>query len=405
VTAIALSAANVRSMWRRFIGLTALIAIAVALCATAFAVSGSAERAAHDRVQEGSANRTITVDRWAERADSKPLGDAALRQLAVLPHVLSLQPRAQVSFGYKDAQVPGVLLYATTVRPALTPPVTRSLRDKLFPLNEREIILPSAAQGSDLTPLLGKTITVQTTRAVANGQGTGADDSVRVVGLFDRSWQLDGPDTAYADDATVIRWAAARAGVTPEQFTNSIGYDRISVVVDAAQNVPDVLSRVQNAGYAGSTLQQELTELPGVLALIRTAGRVLLVVLGVIALVGALVVTGALSRQRIREIGILKAVGFRSRAILTMLVAEMAMVGAAGAVAGGLLGTAAAAAVAAGFRSKRELAPYMASRLPLPAGNVLALLLLITLAVTVLGAWLPARRAARLAPSDAIKEW
>jgi hypothetical protein len=77
----------------------------------------------------------------------------------------------------------------------------------------------------------------------------------------------------------------------------------------------------------------------------------------------------------------------------------------AGAVAGGLLGTAAAAAVAAGFRSKRELAPYMASRLPLPAGNVLALLLLITLAVTVLGAWLPARRAARLAPSDAIKEW
>jgi putative ABC transport system permease protein len=245
VTAIALSAANVRSMWRRFIGLTALIAIAVALCATAFAVSGSAERAAHDRVQEGSANRTITVDRWAERADSKPLGDAALRQLVVLPHVLSLQPRAQVSFGYKDAQVPGVLLYATTVRPALTPPVTRSLRDKLFPLNEREIILPSAAQGSDLTPLLGKTITVQTTRAVANGQGTGADDSVRVVGLFDRSWQLDGPDTAYADDATVIRWAAARAGVTPEQFTNSIGYDRISVVVDAAQNVPDVLSRPQ----------------------------------------------------------------------------------------------------------------------------------------------------------------
>jgi putative ABC transport system permease protein len=216
---------------------------------------------------------------------------------------------------------------------------------------------------------------------------------------------VDGPDAAYADDATVIRWAAARAGVTTEQFTNSIGYDRISVVVDAAQNVPDVLTAVQNAEYAGSTLQQELTELPGVLALIRTTGEVLLVVLGLIALVGALVVTGALSRQRVREIGILKAVGFRSRAILTMLVAEMAMVGVAGAVLGALLGTAAAAALAAAFRSQGELAPYMAARLPLPAGNVMALLMLITLAVTVLGAWLPARRAARLAPSDAIKEW
>lgn len=405
MSAFALSAANVRSMWRRFVGLTALIAVAVALCATAFAVSGSAERAAHDRVQEGSANRTVTVDRLAERANSKPLGDAALHQLAAIPHVIAVQPRAQASFGYKDARIPGVLLYSTTVRPALAPPVTRSLRDQLFPLRKGEVILPSAAQGSDLAPLLGKTITVQTTRAVANSQGTGADDHVRVVGLFDHRWQLDGPDAAYADDATVIRWAAARAGVTTEQFTNSIGYDRISVVVDAAQNVPDVLTAVQNAEYAGSTLQQELTELPGVLALIRTTGEVLLVVLGLIALVGALVVTGALSRQRVREIGILKAVGFRSRAILTMLVAEMAMVGVAGAVLGALLGTAAAAALAAAFRSQGELAPYMAARLPLPAGNVMALLMLITLAVTVLGAWLPARRAARLAPSDAIKEW
>ncbi|MCW2643289.1 MAG: transporter permease [Dactylosporangium sp.] len=405
MSAFALSAANVRSMWRRFVGLTALIAIAVALCTTAFAISGNAERAAHDRVQEGAANRSITVDRLAERPGAKPLRDAALGELAALPHVISVQPRAQVSFGYKDAQVPGVLLYATTVRPAQPPPVTRSARDKLFPLQDGEIIVPATAQDTSLAPLLGRTITVQTTRAVANGQGTGAEARVRVVGLFDPGWQLDGPDAAYADDATVIRWAAAKAGVTPEQFTNSIGYDRISVVVDSAGNVPDVLARIQAAGYAGSTLQQELNELPGVLALIRTTGKVLLVVLGVIALVGALVVTGALARQRVREIGILKAVGFRSRTILTMLITEMAMVGAAGAVAGGILGAVGAAAAAAAFRSRTELAPYLPSRLPLPAADVLGALLLITLAVTVLGAWLPAHRAARLAPSDAIKEW
>jgi putative ABC transport system permease protein len=400
-----LAAANVRAMWRRLAGLTTLIAIAVGLCATSFAISSTAERAARDRVQEGSANRTVTVDRLADRPGSKPLGKPALAELAAIAHVTAVQPRAQVSFGYKDAAIPGVLLYATTVRPALLPPVTQAIRDQVFPLQNGEVLLPSSAQGAVLQPLLGKTITVQTTRAVANGQGSGAEARVRVVGLIDPTWQLDGPDAAYADDATVIQWAAAKAGVTAEEFTNSIGYDHVSVVVDAARNVPGALSHIQAAGYAGSTLQQQFEELPGVLNLIRTTGKVLLVVLGVIALVGALVVTGALARQRVREVGILKAVGFRSRAILTMLVTEMAIVGAAGAVAGVLLGAAGAAVAGAAFRSNAELAPYLATRFPLPAADVLGAVLIITVVVTVLGAWIPARRAARLAPSDAMKEW
>src|SRR4051812_50220123 len=89
-----LAAANVRAMWRRLAGLTTLIAIAVGLCATSFAISSTAERAARDRVQEGSANRTVTVDRLADRPGSKPLGKPALAELAAIAHVTAGQPRA-----------------------------------------------------------------------------------------------------------------------------------------------------------------------------------------------------------------------------------------------------------------------------------------------------------------------
>lgn len=116
-------------------------------------------------------------------------------------------------------------------------------------------------------------------------------------------------------------------------------------------------------------------------------------------------VAGALSRQRVREIGILKAVGFRSRGILTMLVAEMALVGVAGALVGSLLGVGGAAATVAVLHGDPGLAPYLPVALPLPSAPTLGGLLLLTVAVTVIGAWMPARRAAQLAPSTAISEW
>ncbi|KIE22788.1 ABC transporter permease [Streptomyces sp. MUSC 125] len=402
---LALAAANVRSLWRRLVGLTMLLAVTVAVCVTAFAVSHSADRAAHDRVQEGTANRSITVDRLLERTDSKLLGNAALHEIAAIPHVTSVQPRVQASFGFKDKNIPGVLLYATTLRPSLPPPLTKSVRKHLFPLHTGEIVLPARSQGSDLSSLLGRTITVSTTQRTSTNGGSGTSDTVHVVGLFDPSWQIDGPGAAYAADATVIRWAAAMEGVPAKDYTSVIGYSKATVLAASAADVPDVLHAIQQDGYAATTLQQEMTALPGVLDLIRAAGTLLLVVLGLVALLGALVVAGALSRQRVREIGILKAVGFRSRSILTMLVAEMALVGITGALVGALLGMGGAAATVAALHGDPELAPYLPAALPLPSISALGELLLLTVAVTVIGAWMPARRAAQLAPSTAISEW
>lgn len=402
---VLLALVNVRALWRRLTGLSVLVALAVGLCVTALAVSASATQAAHDRVQEGAANRSITVDRLMDRPDSKLLGSAALTELSGLPHVASAEPRAQVAFGYKDATVSGVLLYATIVRPSLLPPVVRSVRPALFPLRAGEVVLPQRSQGNDLGSLLGKRITVSTNSRTGTNSGTGRTAQITVVGLFDPGWQIDGPSAAYADNGTVISWAAALEGVGTDQFTSLIGYDQVTLVADSAAQVPGLLAAVQQRGYAATALQQQLTALPGVLDLINSASRVLIGVLGVIALVGAFVVSGAVTRQRVREIGILKAVGFRNRSVLLMLVAEMAGVALLGAAIGVVLGIAGAAAATAALRGNPDLAPYLPDSLPLPGTGLLGGLLLLTAAVAVIGAWMPSRRAARLAPSEAISEW
>jgi putative ABC transport system permease protein len=139
--------------------------------------------------------------------------------------------------------------------------------------------------------------------------------------------------------------------------------------------------------------------------MIKTVGQVLLGVLGVLAFVGAVTVTGALSRQRAQEIGILKAVGFRTRSVLTMLVTEMTLVGAVAAVIGTVLGALLGGGAAAAMRGSAELARYVKGWVPLPSAGTLLLLLGLTVLVVAMGSLAPARRAARMSPTDAMKDW
>ncbi|MEU7054472.1 ABC transporter permease [Streptomyces sp. NPDC046197] len=400
-----LALANVRALRRRLFGLVALVSVAAAVCLGALGIADRAQGATDTGVKESSANRSITVDKPDGRPDTPQLTDRTAARLARLPHVESVQHRAQVSFGVMTKAGDTVLLYATTYRPALTPPVTKAVRKNLFPLRPGEIVAPAASQGADLSKLVGQEVDIETTRFVRQGEGTGVSGRARLVGVYDPSWQLDNPDAAYADDATVIKWAAQRSGEPEKSYLATIGYDQLTVVAKTAADVPAVTQSVQRLGYPAVTLQQQLSALPAVLEMIKVVGRVLLGVLGVLAFVGAVTVTGALSRQRAQEIGILKAVGFRTRSVLAMLVTEMALVGAVAALIGTVLGAVLGGGVAALLRGSADLAPYVQGWVLLPPAGTLLLLLGLTVLVVATGSLVPARRAARLSPTDAMKDW
>ncbi|MGW0760980.1 ABC transporter permease [Streptomyces sp. NPDC002814] len=400
-----LALANVRALRRRLIGLVALVSVAAAVCLGALGIADSAQGVTDSGVKESSANRSITVDRPDSRPDTPQLTDRTAARLAKLPHVESVQHRAQVSFGVLTKAGDTVLLYATTHRPALSPPVTKSVRKDLFPLKPGEIVAPAASQGVDLSRLVGRQIDIETTRFVRQGEGTGVSGHARLVGVYDPTWQLDNPDAAYAADSTVVKWAAQRSGEPEKTYLSTIGYDQLTVVARTSADVPDVTKSVQRLGYPAVTLQQQLHALPGVLEMIKMVGQVLLGVLGVLAFVGAVTVTGALSRQRAQEIGILKAVGFRTRSVLMMLVTEMALVGAVAALLGAVLGAALGSGAAALLRDSAELAPYVKGWVLLPSASTLLLLLGLTVLVVAIGSLAPARRAARMSPTDAMKDW
>lgn len=267
------------------------------------------------------------------------------------------------------------------------------------------MVLPSRSQGFDLGKYVGKKVTATTTRFVRQGEGTGVDQPVTVAGIYDASWQLDNPDAAYADDATVTKWAAERNGSPVKDFAERVGYDQLTVVAQKESDVPGLMKQIQDRHFTATTLRQVLHSLPSILELIRVAGQALLVILGILAFISTVTATGALARQRAQEIGILKAVGFRTRFVLALLVAEMSLVAAVAALVGVVLGVVLASAGAAGLRTLPDLKPYVEQALPLPSLSVLVPLIAATVLVVAAGSLAPARRAARMSPTQAMKDW
>ncbi|MBK6014933.1 FtsX-like permease family protein [Streptomyces sp. MBT53] len=396
---------NVRTLRRRLLGLVAMVAVAGAVCLSAIGIASNAQGTTTSQVGESTANRSVTVDSPEGRPDTAQLTDATEQRLAKIAHVVSVQHRLQVSMPVRDNPEGADLLYATTYRKALAPPVVKSVRKQLFPLHRGEVVFPAATHGVDLSSMVGRTVTVDAHHYVRPGVGDTVSDRVKVVGLYDPGWQFDGPDTAYVDDATVVKWAAAAAGKTTDDYLRTSGWDQLTVVADSAAHVPGVLKTVQKMNYPAVALQQQLEALPGVLQLVALTGNVLLGVLGVLAFAGAVTVTGALGRQRAQEVGILKAVGFRGRSVTGMLVAEMAIAGAVAAAAGVVLAVGVAGAAAAGLRRIGDIAPYVHDTVPLPSLPTMVSLSVATVVVVAAGAVLPARRAARMSPTEAMKDW
>ncbi len=151
----------------------------------------------------------------------------------------------------------------------------------------------------------------------------------------------------------------------------------------------------------------------------ETMGRLLRFGLGINAIIfgiTALLVftmTASTVNERRREIGVLRAVGFRSRAIMKVILGETLLLGLAGGAIGFLLG-AAVIAVLPTVAGTGWAAELMSSGMEVDTGAAAALslaiepiLLPVALAVAVfisaLAGWLPARRAARLDPVEALK--
>jgi ABC-type lipoprotein release transport system permease subunit len=163
----------------------------------------------------------------------------------------------------------------------------------------------------------------------------------------------------------------------------------------------DAYIRAVHAADPGLTAAAKTTVNTGAVTLIGSAS-LLTVMLAVVAALGVFNTVVLNTRERRRDLGMLKSIGMTPRQVIVMMMASMATLG----VIGGLLG------VPIGVIAHRLIVPRMVG----PAGIVLppammdvwhlptlALLAVAGVAIAVVGAAIPARSAARLAIAEVLR--
>jgi lipoprotein-releasing system permease protein len=257
--------------------------------------------------------------------------------------------------------------------------------------------MPGAVLGSELATRIGVS-TGQVFQIVpATEAGASVTHRLRVAGIFrsglfeyDSTWIYVAFDTA-----------TALAG-------NSHAASVMSVQVNDADNVKHIatnVSKTLGSGYSTIDWQQANQPLFAALALERRMG---VFIIGLIIAIATLNITTMLILvvvERRRDIAILRALGATRTGVMLLFIIEGAVVGAAGAIAGVLLGL---AACFVGNYFKLVSLPadvYSISNVPLITKPLeLFLAAFVAFVLSVLATIYPARSASRMRPVEALRD-
>jgi putative ABC transport system permease protein len=247
-------------------------------------------------------------------------------------------------------------------------PATNVANPMLVHVDEAEAI--GASVGDVLTTEFANGATIETT----------------IVGLFDERAIMS---EDYLYDHSVL--AAAGVPQTAEWVAISVADDASPVAIDA------MVTGLSDAFPAANveTSDEFRERVVGVIDQVLTMVNVMVALAVIIALIGIANTLALSVFERIRELGLVRAVGMSRRQLRRMVRFEAALVATFGAVLGVGLG------LFFGWGVATALPASFASTTAIPVVNIVVLMVIAAVA-GVIAAWLPARRAGKLNVLDAI---
>ncbi|MYT33188.1 MULTISPECIES: FtsX-like permease family protein [unclassified Streptomyces] len=239
-----------------------------------------------------------------------------------------------------------------------------------FALGDR---ITLATDGPVMTKRLVGIVTTEDSRVTAGG----------TLALFDKA-------TAQRLFASPGHYTGIDLSATPGTSQSELA-DRVDAVLpaDRAEATTGAAQATQQAGHL-DTLTRGYTKLPLVFA-------------GVSLFIGSFLIVNTftmLLTRRTREIALLRAIGASRRQVVRSVLAEAALLGLVASIAGFLLGLGIAAALPGLLSTAQDPLPH--STLVIGVRPVVAALG-VGVGITVLAAWLPSRKAAAIAPVEAMR--
>ncbi|MBG0856155.1 ABC transporter permease [Streptomyces spinoverrucosus] len=348
----------------------ALAVLAALLTTSAGVAAGAAGAVERDVLGSGGLTQ-VELSAFEGDASVRSLTASALRDAGSVPGV------RQVVGDYSS------VLYAEEhgtydlTSHTLTPGDDLPVREGAIPaeLGPKDVVLPATAQGTDFAPLLGRTVSFGYTQASGAASGTTDVIELRIVALYDPSWQADGPGVAYLAEDTAAFLAAARAGVDAEAYREKEGAQSAVVVVEHQRQVAAVTQALQDDGFSASAVSDRVRNLPGLFGVADLAMRVGVLLLAVGALGLGAVRASDSARARLGQFAVLRILGTGQPELRRILLGEALLSGGVAGLVGAVAGTGLSVALVGPLSDVLGLPITVADALPGPAWAAAALVL------------------------------
>ncbi|GEC04165.1 hypothetical protein SSP24_18200 [Streptomyces spinoverrucosus] len=348
----------------------ALAVLAAMLTMSAGVAAGAAGAVERDVLGSGGLTQ-VELSSFEGDASVRSLTASALRDAGSVPGV------RQVVGDYSSvlyAEEAGTYdLTSHTLTPGDDLPVSAGAIPAV--LGPKEVVLPANAQGTDFTPLLGRTVAFGYTKASGAASGTTGVVQLKIVALYDPRWQADGPGVAYLSEDTAAFLAAARAGQGTEVFREKEGAQSAVVVVEHQRQVAAVTKALQDDGFSASAVSDRVRNLPGLFGVADLAMRVGVLVLALGALGLGAVRASDSARARLGQFAVLRILGTGRPELRRILLGEAMLSGGVAGLIGTVAGTGLSVTLVGPLSDVLGLPITVADALPGPAWAAAALLL------------------------------
>ncbi|MCR5978226.1 FtsX-like permease family protein [Gordonia jinghuaiqii] len=294
----------------------------------------------------------------------------------------------------KAIQTGGAPSVGTTYIPpaeALSPAESEIVPGGRSPANAGEIALNSSAARDAGLEVGSKT-------KVVIGQGNAEPLEVTVVGLIDLPTSTGGYVNAQFDAATADRLFTdgQHVGLVDMSAVSGVSPPQLQERVIAALGADAKLYDVRTGDQVREDQKEQVNEFLQIFQYILLAFAAIGLVVGTFIIFNTFSMIVA---QRNREFALLRAVGASRRQVSRSVLFEAFVVG----VIGGVLGLAIGIALAAGLKALTSATSGLPDgELSIGPGAILAGIL-VGVVVTMISAWVPAARAARVPPVEAMR--
>jgi macrolide transport system ATP-binding/permease protein len=374
------------------IGIAAMSLIVALSGGLGYALSGSAF--AKTRIDE------VTV---------RPASSAAAAFDAQSLSVLATQPHVEAAWG--DITMIGAFSSTATAPPARTdlllslPPLARGgggvtlIAGSMPGTDDASDVVLSAREAVLLgftspQSALGKNVTF------VDGAAKPVSLSLLVVGVASDVSMPSGFAGGFSPNRLVSsHWSAVAAA---NHWAGVGEFGSVTLLADSDSSVDGLRTRIQQLGFQAQTTGDELRGFEELLGRLRVALLGLSMVALLLACLGIANTMYTAVLERTREIGILKAVGARSKDVRLLFVAEAAVIGLVGGVLGGSI---AALLARAGNSAVDTIVPSVAGlavEVFRPDFAVAVVALVVAVVLSIGSGLLPAMRAAAQEPMKAL---